>query len=368
MASAKRRILAAADGVVWMTDVAEERLQWTWRGYIPKGKLTLMDGDPGLGKSTVAYDLAARLSVGSELPDGRPVCDGPSVCLIVSGEDDFADTIKPRLRAAGANMRRIATLALRHDEKGNVIPFTVPDDIAQLRRAIDATEAAFVVIDPIMAFLSESINSNNDASVRKALGSLTTLAQETRAAILGLRHLNKDQANTKAMYRGGGSIAISGAARSVLMVAPQRDNPAVKVVAQTKNNLIRADEVPSLTYSIEAWAEDGDISRISWIGTSELTADDLLRQGDGRRDDYARRDAVTFWKTILAKGPEPMSKVEAEAEDAGITKSTLKRAGKDIGLHKYRGRDRSGRTTRWYAHLAEQSCPKGCRGSQGVSS
>jgi len=367
MASAKRRIRAAADGVVWMTEVVEERLQWVWRGYIPQGKVTLLDGDPGLGKSTVAYDLAARLSVGSELPDRRPLCGEPLVCLIVSGEDDFADTIKPRLRAAGADMRRIATLALRHDERGNVIPFTIPEDTARLGKAIRATNAKFVVIDPIMAFLSESINSHNDASVRRALGSLTTLGQDTKAAILALRHLNKDQATTKAMYRGGGSIAISGAARSVLIVAPQRDNPAVKVVAQTKNNLIGADEAPSLTYSIKPWNEDRDIPRISWTGTSDMTADDLLRQADGRRDDYARRDAVAFWKASLAQGPKPMSEIETEAEDEGITTSTLKRAGKDMGLHKYRRRDRNGRTTGWYAHLAEHPCPKGCRGSQRVN-
>lgn len=124
------------NGFLWMADVAEEVLRWLWPGYVPCGKVTILDGDPGLGKSTLTLDLAARISRGDTFPDDAGEFSG-GASLIVSGEDDIADTMKPRLRAAGADMSLIASHRLRVGEDGRVIPFTVPDDLPELERAIN---------------------------------------------------------------------------------------------------------------------------------------------------------------------------------------------------------------------------------------
>lgn len=346
-------------GITWMDDVEEERLDWLWRGYLPFGKLTILDGDPGLGKSALTTDLAARFSRGVEFPFQNGYLE-PGVTLIVSGEDDIADTIKPRLRAAGADMSRVATLALRVDDAGDVIPFSVPEDMPRLRDALGESGARFVVIDPITAFLSAGVQSHNDASVRTAMNPLALLAQQTRAAFLLLRHLNKDTREGKALYRGGGSIGFTGSARSVLLAAPKPSEDGVRVLAQTKANLARPGEARSLEWRVISWSEDEEIVQIKWLGVCELTADQLLRPADGRRDDYARREATAFLRTVLADGPRPSKEVEREAKDAGISPTTLKRARGDAAVHTYRVRSDDGKTSAWFQHLTEQECPAEC--------
>jgi hypothetical protein len=347
-------------GVTWLDDVEEEKLDWLWRGYIPFRKVTLLDGDPGIGKSTLSLDLVARFSRGVEFPFAeRHLPRG--VTLIVSGEDDIADTIKPRLRAAGADMSRVATLALRTDpETGVTLPFSVPEDMPSLSDALGESEAAFVIIDPITAFLSERVQSHNDASVRKAMTPLTQLAQKSGAAFLLLRHLNKDTSVGKALYRGGGSIAFSGSARSVLLAAEKPEGDGVMVLAQTKGNLAKRGQARSVEWRLVSWDEDPDIPQVKWLGVTELSADDLLRSHDGRRDDHAQRDAVAFLRLVLADGPKPSKEVAREARGAGITETTLKRARDREGVHAYRERDDEGRTKGWWQHLTSQECPPEC--------
>jgi hypothetical protein len=347
-------------GVIWLDEVEEERIDWLWQGYVPRRKITILDGDPGLGKSTLTLALAARRSIGDPMPMQDGTGDPPETTLIVSGEDDIADTIKPRLRAAGADMGRIALLGLRMDERGTAIPFSVPEDMARLEAAVWEAEATFVIVDPITAFLSERIQSHNDASIRKAMTPLAHLAQKTRAALVLIRHLNKDGAVTKALYRGGGSIGFSGSARSVLLVAEKPDADGVLVVAQTKTNLVRRERGASIEWRLVPWGEDEEIPRVEWLGPSQLMADDLLKGRDGRRDDYAQREAIDFLRTELASGPRRSAELLKEAAKAGITQSTLKRAKSKLDLHAYRSRNPSGTTEAWYVHLPEESYPDVC--------
>jgi hypothetical protein len=342
--------------VVWLDEVEEERLEWLWRGYIPLRKVTILDGDPGLGKSLLTLDIAARLSSGALLPMEQPPPSHTAMpVLIVSAEDDLRDTIKPRLRAAGAEMSNIASLTLRRNEHGNTIPFSVPEDIPRLINALGESEARFCVIDPITAFLSERIQSHNDASLRKAMTPLAQLAQEREVALLLLRHLNKDSSVTKALYRGGGSIGFAGAARSVLLAAEKPDARGVMVLAQTKTNLARKGMVSSLEWRVVSWDDDPDVACVEWLGLSPLSADELLRRGDGRTDDYARREAESFLREELAVGPRDSESIVSRARDLGISQTTLKRARAHLDIHSYRARDEKGLTTKWFVHLPNES-------------
>jgi RecA-family ATPase len=235
-----------------MADVETRRVEWLWRNRIPFGKITNVEGDPENGKSLLTLTLAALASNGKPFPDGDD-CP-PCGVLLICDEDDYEDTIVPRLVAAGADTDVIYSLHPVKDDEGNLIPFFMPDDLPDLERNInDVKEATgrdevVVIIDPVSACLNERINSGVDASVRRALSPLAELARNTSAAVLLVRHLNKNSSERNVKYRGGGSIGFFAAARAVLVVGRDpRDNDLV-VLAQGKKNLSMA--MPSLGYRI----------------------------------------------------------------------------------------------------------------------
>jgi AAA domain len=204
-------------------------------------------------------------------------------------------------------------------------------------------EAKLLIIDPISAYLSETINSNNDASVRRATTPLADLAQRTGCAILLIRHLNK-AGDLKAKYRGGGSIAFTGAARSVLVVDEHPEQPGLMVLARVKNNLAKV--IPSVGYTVES-EPLYECPLIHWRGPVDIDADTLLRGHDARRDAEARDDAVDLLRELLADGPLPVGEVKKLTEDAGVTASTLRRAKEHLGIRSDRARDEAGKTTGW---------------------
>src|SRR5215211_3368779 len=246
-----------------LADVRPERVEWLWPRRVPRGKITVLEGDPDNGKSVLTTDLAARVTAGKRLPDGTPT-EAAGV-VIVSAEDGAADTVRPRFDAAGGDPTRARLL-------GDEEPFVIPDDIPRLERAVEQIGAALVVIDPIMAFLSGDVNSNRDQDVRRALTPLKQMAERTGAAVILVRHLNKTPGGNP-LYRGGGSIGIIGAARSGMIVGRHPDNDELRVLAGQKNNLSLAPE--SLAYRIET--ADNGAARIVYEGVSEATAGQLLR-------------------------------------------------------------------------------------------
>lgn len=265
-------------GVRFFDDIQPERVDWLWPGYLPAGKLAILDGDPGLGKSTVTIDLAARVSRGDAMPDGSGRA-APGVVLLSSAEDGLSDTLRPRLDAAGAKLSRVATLDV--GEQGIVLP----DDIGRIRLAIVSTGAKLAILDPLMAYVSGRLKVNSDQDVRQALGPVARLAEETGCAILVVRHLRKADSAT-AVYRGGGSIGIIGQARIGLAVAADPDDPDRRVLTVTKSNL--GPMPASLSFGLEQWSgelpdgSDYGASRVEWYGPSEKTASDLLALQDGR--------------------------------------------------------------------------------------
>jgi hypothetical protein len=312
-----------------LSSVEPEEVSWLWPSWLALGKLALVDGDPGLGKSAMTLDLAARVSAGKAFPDGVE-CE-PAGVVLLSAEDGLADTIRPRLDAAGADTSRILALATVPDENGHDRLLSIPEDLVLIEKGIRRVGARLVVVDPLMAFLSGDTNSHRDQDVRRALAPLAGLAERTGAAVLVIRHLNKAAANNP-LYRGGGSIGIIGAARMAFVVGKDPQDENRRVLASTKNNLAMPPQ--SLMFGLEE-AQNGSV-RVNWLGQSEVSAKDLLATPQDQEHADARGEAVEFLNEVLADGPVAASKVKEEAEDAGIKERTLARAKKALGVISYR--------------------------------
>jgi hypothetical protein len=325
---------------------------WLWRGRIPLGKLTILDGDPGLGKSVLTLDLAARVSAGHCLPFDPQTEPGeerePAGVVLLSAEDGLGDTIKPRLDAAGADADRVLALDKIPDGKGFRLP-VLPNDILRIKEAVERVAARLVVVDPLMAFLNGDTNSHRDQDVRRALHPLTAMAQETGAAVVVVRHLNKATGGNP-VYRGGGSIGIIGAARSGLLVAADPDNPDRRVLASTKCNLARSPA--SLSFDLSS-VENGAL-RVGWIGESPHTANSLLAAPKDDEDRNAVADAVEVLRTILSAGSRTAKEATAEARKARVSARTLARAKAKLGVRSkpigFRGE--------WHWELPESAKPK----------
>jgi archaellum biogenesis ATPase FlaH len=342
-----------------VSDVEPEEVKWLVPGRIPLGKITILEGDPGLGKSTLLVDIAARMTIGSAMPDGTyGDIASPTNVIIVSAEDGAGDTIRPRLEVAGADLRRAYILEAvestsAHPSRADhpVNPDRRPPnlfDIDALREAIVEVGARLVTIDPLMAFLPAKVDSHKDQDVRGVLARLKDLAEETGAAIVLVRHLNKNEGGS-AVYRGGGSIGIIGAARVALLVAKDPDDAQRRVLAVTKNNLSK--EMPSLGF--ELVDADGGVARVQWLGTTRYSADDLVAPRSSEAETSAVDEAVEVLKDILWHGPVPAAHAKRQALDAGISGRTLDRAKKKLCVKVWKRGFAHG--SRWVWELPPQS-------------
>jgi hypothetical protein len=310
--------------LVPLAKVQPEPVLWLWPGRVPLGKLTVLDGDPGMGKSLVTLDLAARVSTGRPMPDGsRADLPGPAGVVLLSAEDDLADTVRPRLDAAGADCSRIVALPAIRVPDGAAARERMPHlgDIAALRAAIKHADAKLVIVDPLMAYVAA--DAHVDADVRSRLAPLANLVAEMGAAIVLVRHLTKGGGG-QPLYRGGGSIGIIAAARAGLLVAPDPDDPEGRrrVLAVTKDNL--AELPPALVYRIDADAHG--VPRIAWLGETTHTATQLLAAPAGDDERSALDEAKRFLRDLLADGPVAADAVWREARRADIAEATLRRA------------------------------------------
>lgn len=311
---------------VRMSDVRHVPLQWLWTGRIPLGKLTIVEGEPNQGKSTMLLDLAARVSSGRPMPFEQGGGAARDVVL-VSCEDGVEDTIQPRLAHAGGDPKRVHHLSGMTMSGGTDL-LTLPGDTEALKAFIGKTGAALVVIDPFVAFLAPQINSFRDQDIRRALAPLALAAAETGAAMVLVRHLNKNT-EASAMHRGGGSIGLVGAARSSLLVGTDPENPERRVVTSVKGNL--AIKPRSAVFQL---VDTGlGAAFVEWVGEGDHDADALLAAAahagrDGRQID----SAVALLRSQLAGGPVRAQLVEQAAAEEGISKRTLERARKKMGV------------------------------------
>jgi hypothetical protein len=343
---------------VALSDIQMRPIQWLWPLRVAYGKLTIIEGDPGTGKTTITLNIAARVSAGASMPLEPRVASNPAGVVMVCAEDDMHDTVIPRLLAAGADLTRVGSVLLSRDEAKQLIPLTIPEDMARLEQAIGEWQAKLMVIDPITAYMSGSINTANDAQVRRAMLPLGDLAQKTGCAIVLIRHLNK-ATDMKAKHRGGGSIAFTGAARSV-MVCDKHPEKDTLVMARVKNNL--AAVTPSLTYQMVT-DELYDCPAIRWTGVDSIDADALVRGKDARVRAPDREEAKDWLREALADGARKAVDLFKEAEAEGVTKSTLKAAKSELGVETFRLRDpKGGFTIGWVWCLPEHAAA--LRGAQ----
>jgi hypothetical protein len=325
-------------------------LEWLWPYRLALGKLAIVDGDPGLGKSLLTLDICARLSTGRPLPDGSP---GPGVCnsIILNGEDGARDTIRPRLLATGADAERVFVLNRKTTQDRQ--PLSFPSNLSLLEQALAETRARLVVIDPIMAFLDPGVNIANDQSVRRALFPLMKLASEYRCAVQMVRHLNKSL-GFRSVYRGGGSIGISGACRTVLLAARDPYHPQRCVLAEVKKNLAVAQ--PSLAYTIQRL--DDVRATVTWHGPTPWTADQLLAAAARAPAGVRALDrACDFLQEVLQEGPVTSRQLWALAQEQRLTKRTLQRAKRDLAIRSVRVWAEGKRLSYWL--LPGQQLPAG---------
>jgi hypothetical protein len=326
--------------------VRPERVTWLWQGRIPAGKLTLLDGDPDLGKSTLSLDLAARVSRGRSMPDGSPGV-GPGDAILLNAEDGLADTIRPRLDAAEADCSRVSVLTVRAGDSED-LP-AIPDDLAALRQAITDRGALLAVVDPLMAYLGGDVNSHRDQDVRRALAPLARIAEETGCAVLVLRHNSKAQ-QSNVLYRGGGSIGIIGAARSGLVVAHDPEDETRTILAVAKANL--GPKLPSLAYRIVG-APNG-AGRVDWLGATAHTAKDLLTTPPSDEERSQTEMACEVLREVLADGPVEAKQARRETEDgAGVSPRTVDIAKARLGV--VAQREGFGRGGRWLWSLPHRT-------------
>ncbi|WP_162673144.1 AAA family ATPase [Gemmata massiliana] len=306
-----------------LADVVSGEVRWIWPGFVPAGMLTILDGDPADGKSTITIDIGARFSCGRAMPSCLEPTTGPGAVLFLAAEDSAEYTLKPRADAAGAdlNLFRVSE-CVRIGEHER--PIRLPDDMQALEREILAFKVGLVIIDPFLGFLSQAIDSHKDQSIREVLHELKLVAGRTGCAVLALRHLSKGGAGGNALYRGIGSIGITAAARSALAVGAHPTEDGARVLASAKLNI--GPPPKSLVYRIENHFGQ---PIINWCGPCDLTARDLgavaVRERGG-----AAVDAVAFLRDRLASGGKPQAEVVAEATALGIKERTLERAKKNL--------------------------------------
>jgi hypothetical protein len=327
------------------SDVRPKGVEWLWRGYLARGKLSLMDGDPEMGKSLLAIDLIARLSRGGLMPDGSP--GGPPVTsILLSAEDDAADTIRPRAEAAGADLNRLVIPRF----EGRVP--RLPDDLPALEQLVRDCEAGLVVIDPLMAFLPPSVAANLDQCVRLALSPLSIVAGRTGCAVKPIRHLGKWR-RSQAILRGQGSVGIVAAARTAWFVAPNPADPDGRVLAVQKNNVCRRP--PSLGYRVVASAMGPPV--IEWTGPVDVTADGLCR-GKPPAGLKVRDRAVDWLRRELADGPRKAADLYEAAAAAGIPERTLQRAKEWLRAEARRHWDSKAKRGEWWWYDLSAPWPK----------
>lgn len=314
---------AAGDGpvLVQLSTVTPEAVAWCWPGRIAFGKLGLLIGDPGTGKSTVGYDVTARVTAARGWPDGDPAPDG--AVLILSAEDGLADTVRPRVDTQGGDATRVYVLrAVRL--AGQECPFNLDRDLPALEQAIRETGARVVMVDPLSAYLGGR-DSFKDSDLRGLLTPLADLAERTAAAILGVLHLTKG-AQRRLLLRAQGNIAFVAQARTVLAVGEDPDTPGRRLLVCVKSNL--GPTPPALAFRLTD-------AGLVWESTPvEGFAEDLLAMDEpGSRTDRKERDvAKQFLIDTLTGGPVASKEIYGDARANGIAPRTLERAKTDLGV------------------------------------
>ena len=306
-----------------LATVEAKPVEWLWKPYLPVGMLAMLSGDPGAGKTYVALAIAAAITTG-RVPYTGESCEPCDVlCLSVENSPEYV--LRPRFDVLGGDPNRFHVLqgAITGDGKNALREGVRLSDVSLLRDGLQRTRARFVIVDPIQSYLGAQVDAHRFNETRPVMDGLSRLAEEFHCLVLLLRHLGKAKAS-RAIHQGLGSIDLTGAVRTELMAGSTADAPSERGIVHVKSNL--GELGPSLGYVIKA---DGSFE---WTGESGLTASALLSRESGVEDAGALEEAKDFLADALIGGVRPAKDVEAEAEQRGITRRTLKRAKKLLGV------------------------------------
>ena len=298
--------------MIKMSEIQSQEVAWLWFPFIPYGKLTIVQGDPGDGKTTLVLNIAAKLSKGEGL-DSKMKLTEPLNVIYQSAEEGLADTVKPRLETAGANCENISVI----DE--SIKSLSMIDE--RLEEAVIRTKAKLLILDPIQAYLGGGMDMNRANEARDMTKKLSLLAEKYKCAILLIGHMNKAGGN-KAAYRGMGSIDFFAVARSVLLVGRIEGEPDLRAVVQIKNNLAAFGHSKAFRLT-----ETG----FEWVGDYEITADEVL---GGIAPKVNKLEQA---KKMLRELAETSTSVQSSeifdmAEDLNISKRTLENAKKELEI------------------------------------
>ena len=322
-------------------DIQESHLEWLWPGRIPLGKLSVIAGDPGLGKSLVTIAIAAAVTSEAKWPDCHEYAPHGSVILL-SGEDDDSDTVKPRLRAAGADLDNVHSLSgvIKNDD-GTRQGLALDRNIDLLRDAIHRIpDCRLVVIDPIAAFLG-SVDSHKNADVRGLLSMLAEIAQESRVAILYVSHLNKGTGGPMARITGSGAFV--AAARSAMIVGRDPEDADRRIIFMPKCNLSK--EVEGVAYRVRESREDSKLPVVEWEQGFVSVDGDALLSAESAHDRSTLDDAREWLSVELSSGPLMSKDLKLMARQAGHSWRTVERAKYELKIKAKR--DGFSRKWRW---------------------
>jgi putative DNA primase/helicase len=299
-------------GMVCLADVEAEHVEWLWFPYIPVGKLTLIEGDPGVGKSWLVLAIATAIAAGRGLP-GAGISE-PRNVLLLSAEDGLGDTIRPRLDSMYADCTRIFAFnrAVVFDDSG----------LLELEAVIAECRPGLVLVDPMVAYLGAGIDMHKANETRVVMAALARLAEKHSCAIVGVRHLSKAMGG-KTIYRGIGSIDFTAACRSVLLVGADPDDKHKRAVVQIKNNLAAFGE--PMGYEIR---DDS----FYWTGATGLTAERILSNSSEQEEKTALEEAVGYLRESLTEGDRDAKEISSDARALGISLRTLERARRELGI------------------------------------
>ncbi|HUE91486.1 AAA family ATPase [Pseudomonas sp.] len=330
-------VLPTAATPLWRAELTQASsivpvpIRWLWPGWIARGKLIVLAGAGGSGKTTLAIGLIATLTSGGRWPDGE-ICTEPGNALIWSSEDDPADTLVPRLMAAGADLSRVHIVQGRINSLGEREPFDPGTDFDLLRAAVDSIGgASLLLLDPVVNVVKGDMHRANDT--RRSLQVVVDFAAEHWCAVLGISHFSKGSGASSPADRVIGSQAFGALARAVLVAAKQEDSD-VRVLARAKSNI--SDDQGGVGYLVEPCTvgEGIETTRVLWGDRIEGSARDILADVESTGDDDQRtefEEACDFLRDTLKHGSVPTKQVKAEASDAGLSWATVRRAQKAIG-------------------------------------
>lgn len=299
----------------YFSSVTQRKVEWLWYPYIPYGKLTILQGDPGEGKSTFMLNIAALLTRGKNMPDGYHVSE-PQRVVYQTAEDNLADTVKPRLVSAGADCNKIAYII---DEEN---PLTLED--SRIESVIEQTQARLFILDPLQAYLSQDSDMFSAGKMRGQLKQIADIAAKYNCAVVVIGHMNKSSGE-KNLYRGLGSIDIAAIARSVLMISRDKSDPAVRYMFPVKSSL--APEGSAIGFYLNRK------TGLTWLGQKDIDTSQLqVNETFESKKSLAARIIVE----ILNEQDTYSADILKKLKSMGISERTIQTVKKELGITSYR--------------------------------